>query len=281
MTRLVLLVAVAVATGTAFLVSQELSGPVVRVLDGDTIEVELGGERERVRYIGIDTPEMGDERPEIRRLAFEARRANARLVEGRRVRLELDVEKRDRYGRLLAYVWVGDTLVNEELVGAGHAAPYTFPPNVRYVERFVEAARLARAKADAANDAAAAPPDLPPDAIRAVEASAHIGQTATVCDFVAGATHLRSGRRPTFLNLGRPFPDQDLTVVIRASDRARFAVPPEDEYRNAWICVTGEITTYRGRPQIVVRGPDAIRRARRPASGLIPTSPGEAEAGVR
>jgi len=260
MTRLVLLVAVAVVAGTAFLLTQDLSGPVVRVFDGDTIEVELGGERERVRYIGIDTPEMGDERPEIRSLAFEARQANARLVEGRLVRLELDVDKRDRYGRLLAYVWVGDTLVNEALVRGGYAAPYTFPPNVRYVERFVEAARLARAEADSSDEIAAVVPALPAGAVRAVEASARIGETATVCDFVTGATHLRSGRRPTFLNLGRPFPDQDFTVVIWGADRARFAAPPEDEYRNAWICVTGEVTTYRGRPQIVARAPGSIRR---------------------
>lgn len=212
-----------------------------------------------MRYIGIDTPEMGDERREIRALAFAARRANARLVEGRRVRLELDVEKRDRYGRLLAYVWVGDTLVNEALVRAGHAAPYTFPPNVRYVDRFVEAARLARADADEADETAASVPELPAGAIRAVEAAAHVGETATVCDFVASAAHLRSGRRPTFLNLGRPFPEQDLTVLIWGADRARFAAPPEDAYRDASICVTGEITTYRGRPQIVVGGPEAIR----------------------
>lgn len=258
MTRLVLLIVVAAVAGTAFL-TQDLSGPVIRVLDGDTIEVELGGERERIRYIGIDTPEMGDTRPAIRALAFEARQANARLVEGRRVRLELDVDKRDRYGRLLAYVWVGDTLVNEALVRSGHAATYTFPPNVRYVERFVAAARSARAAADAADEVAATRPDLPPGAIRAVEASARVGESATVCDFVASATHLRSGRRPTFLNLGRPFPEHDLTVVIWGADRARFDAPPEDEYRNAWICVTGEITVYRGRPQILVRQPAAIR----------------------
>jgi hypothetical protein len=150
-------------------------------------------------------------------------------------------------------------MVNEALVRSGHAAPYTFPPNVRYVERFVEAARLARAEADAADEAAAVVPELPPGAIRAVEASAHLGETLTVCDFVASATRLRSGRRPTFLNLGQPFPEQDLTVVIWGADRERFEAPPEDEYRNAWICVTGEITTYRGQPQIVVRAPKAIR----------------------
>lgn len=258
MTRLVLLV----LAGAACL-AQELAGPVVRVIDGDTIEVVLGGERERVRYIGIDTPEMNDRRPEVRELARAARRANARLVEGRRVRLELDIEKRDRYGRLLAYVYVDDTMVNEALARSGHAAPYTFPPNVKHAERFVAAARAAReqvagaAEADGAVEADPAAGDA--GGIPALEAAAHVGETATVCDRVASARFLARGRRPTFLNLGRPYPDQDLTVVIWGEDRGRFAEAPEDAYVDATICVTGRITSYRGTPQIVVDGPESLR----------------------
>jgi len=250
-TRLVLLLA-----GLAAVVAQDLSGPVVRVIDGDTIEVEIAGERERVRYIGIDTPEMSDRRSAVRELAVEARRANARLVEGRRVRLELDVEERDRYGRLLAYVWVGDRLVNEALVRSGHAAPYTFPPNVRYVERFMAAAHEARAeetRSDTGREDAEA--RGPQGAIPAVEAAAHVGETATVCGDVASTRYLTSGRRPTFLNLGRPYPDQDLTVLIWGEDRPKFADPPERAFRGAHICVTGRIELYRGTPQIVVRDP--------------------------
>lgn len=111
---------------------------VTGVIDGDTIEIEGG---ERVRYIGIDTPEIRrrgrrgwEYRPEP--LAEDAKEYNRRLVMGRRVRLEFDVQERDRYGRLLAYVYVDGTLVNAELVRQGYAVLATYPPNVRYVERF-------------------------------------------------------------------------------------------------------------------------------------------------
>lgn len=259
MIRIVLLVVALTAC-----LGQDLSGPVVRVIDGDTIVVALDGQNERVRYIGIDTPEMNDERPAIRRRAVAARGANARLVAGRRVRLELDAERRDRFGRLLAYVWVGDTMVNEALVRAGHAAPYTVPPNVRYADRFVDAARAARREAADDSPTAGGAPDrptgeLPPGALTALETSAHIGEIRTVCDRVASTRYLPTGRRPTFLNLGRPYPDQDLTVVIWGEDRARFPAAPENVYDGRRICVTGRIELYRGRPEIVTRDPDALR----------------------
>ena len=239
-----------IVASAALLLLQDLSGPVLRVVDGDTIEVELAGETERVRYIGIDTPEMDDRRPELRDLARAARRANALLVGNRRVRLELDVEKRDRYGRLLAYVWVGDTLVNEELVRLGHADTYTFPPNVRYVDRLVAAAR-------------GAPPEtgerpVPPDgAIDASTASARAGEVATVCDRVASSDYYAEGRRrPTFLNLGdRPYPRQEFTVVIWGEHRDRFERAPESRYLRRDVCVRGTIELWRGVPQIVVEDP--------------------------
>ena len=125
-----------------------------RVVDGDTIELRGG---RLVRYIGIDTPEVRrrvagrwTEAPEPFGLAAAA--ANRALVEGRAVRLEYDVERTDRYGRLLAYVYVrladgAEVMVNERLVAEGMAQPMTIPPNVRYAERFralAEEARRAR-----------------------------------------------------------------------------------------------------------------------------------------
>jgi micrococcal nuclease len=264
--RSALLPALLVVAGCALL-AQDLAGRVSRVVDGDTIEVEVGGARERVRYIGIDAPEWTDERSEVRALARAATEANARLVAGRRVRLELDVERRDRYGRLLAYVWIGDTLVNEAIVRSGHAVPFTVPPNVRHAERFRTAAREAREAGVDPRDAPTGKADLPAvdptaptdpeSAIAAAEAAAHAGQRATVCGLVADSRWLGPGRF-TFLNLGRPYPDQDLTVVIRDGDRTAFPVPPEKAYREREICVTGRIEIYRGAPQIVVRGPEAI-----------------------
>lgn len=94
---------------------------VTRVIDGDTIEVDIGGVLYKVRYIGIDTPELDDERPEFCALAQEATRYNRQLVEGKEMRLEKDVSETDHYGRLLRYVYVGDTFVNAELVSAGLA----------------------------------------------------------------------------------------------------------------------------------------------------------------
>ncbi len=121
---------------TALETKQNKEGVLVtRVIDGDTIELEDGT---RVRYIGVDTPEPGQ------CFGKEATEANARLVENQSVKLEFDIEKQDKYGRTLAYVWVGSTLVNEELVREGFATVTTYAPNVKYVERFLAAQKEAR-----------------------------------------------------------------------------------------------------------------------------------------
>jgi micrococcal nuclease len=119
---------------------------VLRVVDGDTIKVSLGGRTESVRYIGVDTPESVKPGTPVQCFAKQASHFNARLVAGRRVRLVSDVERRDRYGRLLAYVYrEGDGLfVNARLVRDGYARPMTIPPNVRFVERFRRQAAEAR-----------------------------------------------------------------------------------------------------------------------------------------
>lgn len=135
---------------------------VSRVVDGDTIDVVLRGRSERVRLIGIDTPESVDPRQPVQCFALEASAFAARHLEGRTVELEFDVERRDRYGRLLAYVWLGDELFNLTLVRRGYAQVYTFPPNVRYVERLLAAQRNARAESAGLWGACPAEPPKPP-----------------------------------------------------------------------------------------------------------------------
>jgi micrococcal nuclease len=108
---------------------------VTRVIDGDTIVISGG---ERVRYIGIDTPELGEE-PEP--LAEEATTANREMVDGKTVRLERDVSETDRFGRLLRYVWIDGTMVNAELVRMGLAEAKEYPPDTRY-QPLLEAAEL-------------------------------------------------------------------------------------------------------------------------------------------
>lgn len=121
-----------------------IDGTVVRVVDGDTIYVQLGDRIEKIRYIGVNTPEIHHPTKGEEPGGREAAAVNRRLVGGRHVRLELDVRMRDRYGRLLAYVWVGDTMVNAELVRQGYAQVMTVPPNVRYQDLFVKLQREAR-----------------------------------------------------------------------------------------------------------------------------------------
>lgn len=108
---------------------------VTKVVDGDTIEIKGGI---RVRYIGIDTPESGQCGGE------EATRENSQLVENKKVTLETDVQKLDRYGRTLAYVFIDGVFVNEELLKRGVATVTTYPPNVKYVDRFLKAQEEAR-----------------------------------------------------------------------------------------------------------------------------------------
>ena len=110
----------------------------VGVVDGDTIRVRLDGVEERVRYIGIDTPERDQ------RCFVAATRANEALLDDGPLRLEFDVERRDRYGRLLAYVYEGTPFVNMELVRRGLADPVVFEPNRRHALRFKAAGRLSR-----------------------------------------------------------------------------------------------------------------------------------------
>ena len=121
-----------------------LAGRVVSTVDGDTINVRIGDRTETVRYIGMNTPELHHPTKGVEPLAREATEANRKLVEGQTVRLELDVQERDRYGRLLAYVYVGDMMINAELVAQGYAQVMTIPPNVKYQDLFLKNQREAR-----------------------------------------------------------------------------------------------------------------------------------------
>jgi len=115
-----------------------------KVIDGDTIVLETG---ETLRYIGIDAPEVSRGQGCF---ANEARQANEELVLGKRVRLEKDISEKDRYNRLLRYVWVssesgqGEIFVNKFLVQEGFAKASTYPPDVKYQALFREAEQEAR-----------------------------------------------------------------------------------------------------------------------------------------
>lgn len=134
----------AIRTATPYVRPGLVPARVTRVVDGDTIHVELGGKDYRLRYIGIDTPETVDPRRPVGCFGAEASERNRQLVEGRTVGLEKDVSETDSFGRLLRYVWVEDQMVNEALVEEGYALAATYPPDVRYSGVFVSLQAQAR-----------------------------------------------------------------------------------------------------------------------------------------
>ncbi len=111
---------------------------VTQVIDGDTIVIEGGY---RVRYIGIDTPEIHDG---VEPFGMEALEANRQLVEGKIVRLERDVSQTDKYGRLLRYVYADGIFINGELVRLGLAEAKAYPPDTRYQEELEQLEKEAR-----------------------------------------------------------------------------------------------------------------------------------------
>ncbi len=121
---------------------------VIYVTDGDTVGVEIDGVEERVRLIGIDTPETKKPNTPVQCFGPEATAFTKSLLpEGTALYVERDVEARDVYGRLLAYIYrsADGMFVNMEIIGQGYARPLTIPPNVAHADEFVVAARNAEA----------------------------------------------------------------------------------------------------------------------------------------
>jgi micrococcal nuclease len=138
----VLLLALAILPATAR--AQAVAGPayVTRVVEADTVYAEVGGRIEAVRYLGVNAPRIEHPTRGVELYAAAAREANRRLVEGKWIRLEFEGQPRDRFGRLLAYVWVDDLFVNAALAHRGwvEAAATTAPTRYGEYLRTLEAA---------------------------------------------------------------------------------------------------------------------------------------------
>jgi micrococcal nuclease len=125
-------------------VAQQSAGLVTTVVDGDTIHVLLGAGSERVRLIGVDAPEIAHPPQPAECFGEESAAFAERWLEGRSVRMEFDVERRDRFDRLLAYVFQGGGLFNERLVAEGFAVERSYPPNLAHQEELRRAETEAR-----------------------------------------------------------------------------------------------------------------------------------------
>lgn len=223
---------------------------VTDVIDGDTIRLANG---KLLRYIGIDTPEsrtkkgnrfIYDPQPG----AVEATKFNKSLVAGKQIRIEFDVQKTDKYGRLLGYCYVGDTFVNARLIKEGYAVLLTYPPNVKYADLFVKLQKEAREARRGLWGAY--------ETIDAAKASSYINQIRTVHGKVLSAYRTK---KCILLNFGQNH-KEDFTVVIFENSFKYFydaGIDPVTYYQGKTIEVSGRIRRYNG-PEIVVNAPQDI-----------------------
>ena len=222
---------------------------VKHVIDGDTIIATSG---EKVRYLGIDTPEISSEKMPAQFFSEESKKANKELVGGRTIRLELDEEKIDKHGRLLAYVYLKDgTFVNAKLIEDGNARSYFIPPNVKYYSQFKKLEKEAMKNRKGLWSE--------PDSIAPIphsEAIRHIGKFR----FVEGVVRsIHNAGKAVHLNFGDN-PDEDFTVTIFERDYQRFkekGIDPSGRYTGKRVTVYGKIKLYMG-AEIVVSFPEDI-----------------------
>jgi micrococcal nuclease len=246
--------------------------PVSRVIDGDTLEVRMAGRTERVRLIGVDTPEADHPDPSVQAFAEEATTFVRRLVGGRRVTLEVEPgrEDRDAYGRLLRYVLLEDgRSLNEAILVEGYGFAYTRFPFARMeaYRRLEREAREAGRGLWGSEDPSAfrrpvPPPPAEPIAVDWREARNHLGRDVVVEGTIVSS---HNSGRACFLNFD-PDWHQYLSVVILAGDFAAFPSDPEAFYLGRRLRVRGRVELWQDRPQIRVRSSRALELVT-PSSG--------------
>lgn len=223
---------------------------VKEVIDGDTVRLENG---DVLRYVGIDTPEVRKRKGDSWEYApqpfsLEAREFNRNLVEGRSVTVELDVQRRDKYRRLLGYVFINGTFVNAELVKEGLAVCYARPPNVRYAESFFDSQRKARREGKGLwSECEPVPPE---------EAMNHIGKIQVVRGRVKDVVYKA---KTVFLNFGKDW-RKDFTVTV-FKDSLKFfrdrGIDSLSFYKGKTVEVFGRIRERNG-PEIIINTPEEI-----------------------
>lgn len=232
-------------------VGAAVQAEVVRVIDGDTIEVRLDGEIRSVRYLGIDTPEIDWAQGQHQVYALEAAQANRDRVAGRLVRLEFDVQRTDVYGRLLAHVFVDDVHVNYELIEQGYAQAFFISPNLQHHEAFLAAQHDAWEAGRGLWGTAGLP-------IEAAEAWQHVGTFQRVAGYIISGEQ-RTGDGLTELRFGDDSGDVSLAVHIYPESRVLFEGSPETTFVGAYVQVAGLVEHYGRGYRIVVRDPAMLQ----------------------
>ncbi len=224
---------------------------VVKVIDGDTVKLSNG---KLLRYIGLDTPEVRIKKNgrfiySPQPFALEAKDFNRHLVEGKFVKIEFDVERSDKYGRLLGYCFVRNKFVNAKLIEEGYAVVYTRPPNVKYTDLFLSLQQKARRERKGLWGSY--------EVIESRNAYQYINQIRTVRGVVL-STYM--SKKALYLNFGKDY-RKDFTIVIFKDCYSQFSkigIDPLTFYKGKTVEVTGRIRSYNG-PEIIASSPFDIR----------------------
>jgi micrococcal nuclease len=217
---------------------------VASVIDGDTFVTDSG---EKVRLIGIDTPEVDEP------YYTEAKDYLSTRIEGKQVLLEGDSSNRDTYGRLLRYVWLDNELVNRELVEEGLALSKAYEPDTKYQYIFDESQQHARAAklgiwSYSKNNNTAV--------ISYLEAGSHTGEVRTVEGTVVSTAKIEEDGI-IYLNFHDPYKGY-FTVIIWQDSWSNFPQSPDTYYEGKDVLVTGKIKDYKGTPEIEISGVSQI-----------------------
>lgn len=231
--------------------SSALDIKVVKVIDGDTVKLANG---KLLRYIGIDTPEMRLKEEDAFVLspqpwAKEATDFNRKLVEGKTVHIEFDIEKNDRYGRLLGYCYVANDFINGKLVEEGFAVIYSNPPNIKYSDLLYNLQKEARGNKRGLWGSY--------EVIDCQDAGNYINQIRTVRGRVVSSY---KSDKAVFLYFSKTNKKDFLKVVIFNKALKYFAaknIEPSSFYKDKTIEVSGRIRDYKG-PEIIVSSPYEI-----------------------
>jgi len=229
---------------------EEREATVERVIDGDTFVLTTG---ERVRLIGVDTPELQKEDMPVQYYAEEARQFLTRMVEGRQVTLKSDWQGKDQYERTLAYVYLEDTIfVNLEIVKQGYGFAYTRYP-FEYMESFRKCQRQAMAQS-----AGLWGRTLSQDTGKTIDPSdayEHYGEEVIVEGKIVRTYN--SGKA-CFLNFHEDW-ENHLTAVIFAADFEKFPDSPEKLYLGKRVKIIGKIKKYKDAPEIILNAATEIQ----------------------
>jgi len=247
----ILTAALILILGSYFFIGQKNSLAEVHIneiIDGDTYKTSSG---ETIRVLGVDCPEIDGEKKKGKYFAFKAKEFAENKILDKKVKLEFDSEKKDKYGRLLAYIYLGDKgMFNLHLLQEGYANLMIISPNRRYEEKFKKAVKNARSNKNGVWSKMKYYQNKI-EVISWENAASYVNEIVIVKGEIKSTY---SSDKVTYLNFSEKY-IKDFTVVIFNEDLIKFDYNPAEYLEGKEVKVLGKIELYKNAPEIVLDKP--------------------------